>query len=440
MKFSMEKNKDAGHRVTIHIPNKTVNNEVFTEFIKIRKKTNINGFRKGKAPINIIKEKYGNTVYYDVFKRLMQKFFYEFIHKENIKIIGSPKYHINQNKDKKKEYLEYFVIYEKYPKFEIKDIKSIKAKKIIVKITDEDIKKNIEHNQSKKTNWNIVNKPIKINDRVTINYSVYNEKNQKIEKFNTENISFIVSKNTLITQLDNKIINHVVNDILFFKINFNQFHPEKELQNKDITFKIQIKKIEKLQETENIKTQEENKKISKLEYLVIKKNLKNEIKKITERYLESQIIDDIIQKNLVLIPPLLVQEEIKRLYRKYKQDYKTNNHSILEQRYHVNMNLKAKKRLCLKIIIEKIISENKLLPNEKNIQLLIKKISLNYKKSLKLIDLYNKNNNVKNTIRYIDLENQAIFLLKKEIEIIKQNWNFDQFISYNWKVHEELFD
>ncbi|QCI20021.1 MAG: trigger factor [Buchnera aphidicola (Brevicoryne brassicae)] len=440
MKFSMEKNKNAGHRVTIHIPNKTVNNAIFTEFINIRKKTNINGFRKGKVPIHVIKEKYGNTVYYDVFKDLMQKFFYEFIHKEKINIIGIPKYYMNQNIDKKKEYFEYFVIYETYPKFEIKDIASIKVKKIIVNITDEDIKKSIEKNKPTKINWNKVDKPIKIYDRVTINYSVYNEKNQKIEKFSRENIIFIVFKNKLVTQLENKIINHFVNDILFFKINFHEFHPEKELQNKDITFKIQIKKIEKLQEIEEKNTKKDNEKINKLEYQTLKNNLNNEIHKITEKYLENQIIENIIKKKLIVIPPILLQEEIKNLYQQYKKDYKNNNHSILEQRYHFNIHLKAKKRLYLRIIIEKIIFENQLVPNEKNIELLIKNISSNYKKSLELIDLYNQNNDFKNTIRYIDLKNQAISLLKKEIEIVKTKWNFDQFINYNWKIHKELFN
>lgn len=434
----MEKNKGVGHRVRINILKKIVDDAIIQELIKIGKKTNINGFRKGKIPIKVVQEKYGNTVYYDVFKQLMQKFFYEFIDKEKIKIIGSPKYYMHKNTDNKKECFEYSVIYEIYPKFHIEDIKNIQVKNMAVNITDEDIKTNIEKHKSRINVWNTINKPIKSYDRVTINYNIY-ESNKKLENFDSENFSFIVSENTLIPQLNTKIINHVVNDIIFFKVKFHQFYPEKELQNKDITFKIKIIKIEKKQEQnlEEKNTEKEN--ITQLNYQTIKNNLIIQINKITQQYLEEQIIEKIIKKNIIIIPPILFQEEIKYICKNYQKKYlEENKHNILEKKYHKNFDLQAKKRLSFKIIIEKIISDYQLCVNEKNVQSLIEKISLNYKKPMEIINLYNKNNHLKKTIQNIDLENQAMHFLKKNIQTIKQYWTFDQFINYYWKNHEEL--
>ncbi|QCI17855.1 trigger factor [Buchnera aphidicola (Acyrthosiphon lactucae)] len=437
MKFFMEKNKDAGHRVTIKIPKTTVNSSIIKECIRIGKTTKINGFRKGKTPIKVIQEKYGYSIYYDTFKKLMQNFFYEFINKEKIKIIGSPKFYMHQNKEKEKEYFEYHVIYELYPKFKIEDIKKIKVNKINVKITDQDINKNIEKYKIKKNVWNTVNQAIKSHDRVTINYYVY-EKNINIKKFNTENISFIVSENTLIPQLNYKIINHFINDIFFFKIKFHQFYPEKELQNKDITFKIKILKIEKKEEIEENKKDNKKDKLTQLNYQNIKNNLCSQINVITEQYLEDQFIKKIIEKNIILIPPLLFQQEIKNLYRNNKKKYKEENSSILEKKYHFDLNSQVKKKLYIQIIIQKIISDNQLCSDKNNIQKIIEKISLNYKNPKEIINLYNKNNNFKNTIKNIDLENQAMLLLKKSIQIKKKYWTFDQFINYNWKNHEEI--
>jgi len=435
----MEKNQDAGHRVTIKIPKKITNNSLLKEFIKIRKTTNIHGFRKGRAPIKVIQEKYGQSVYYDIFKELMQKFFYEFINKEKIKIIGSPKYYIHQKEEKKKEYFEYSVIYEMYPKFEIKDLKNIKVNKINVRITDEDIKRTIEKYKTKKNIWSEVNKPVKSYDRVTINYCLY-EKNEIIKKFNTEKVKFIVSENTFIPQLNYKIINHFINDIVFFKVKFHQFHPEKELQNKDITFKVKIIKIEKRQEPEieDDKKNKREKKLTEIYYKTIKKNLYSQINTITDKYLEDQIIQKITKKNIISIPPILFQEEIENIYKEYNKQYKENNHGILEKKYHCNLDMQVKKRLYIQIIIEKIISDYQLSADENNIQKLIKKISLNYKKPIEIINLYNKNKNLKNTIKNIELKSQAIFLLKKKINTVEQYWDFDKFINYQWDNHEEL--
>jgi len=436
----MEKNKDAGHRVTIHIPKITVNNEILAELTKISKRTNINGFRKGKIPLKIIQEKYGEKVYYDVFKKLMQKFFYDFINQEKIKIIGFPKYYMHQNQDKKKENFEYSVKYELYPKFVIKDIKSIKATKINVKITDDDIKKKIEEYKKNNNIWNKFDGPIKAYNRVTINYNIYKD-NKKIEKFDAKNIIFIVSNNTFLPILNNKIINHFINDIIFFKIKCHSFHPEKELQNKDITFKIKIINVEKQEEKELQEKQVKNEETisNQLYYKNIKHNLSAQINQITQKYLEEQIIEKIIQKNPISIPTALLQEEINILYKQQQQHYQKHNHNILEKKYYENLILQAEKRLCIKIIIEKIICDNQFIENEEDIQKLIKKISLNYKKPIEIINLYNRNENLKNTIKNIELENQAIRWMIKNIHIIKKKWTFNQYINHQWENKKEYF-
>jgi len=425
----MEKNNDTSHRVTIHIPKKIVNNALVSEILKIGKTANINGFRKGKIPIQIIQKKYGHNIHDDVFQKLTQKFFYEFIHKNNIQIIGNPKYHIIRDQDKKKEFFEYFVIYEKYPKFSINDITHHPIKKIIVNITDEDIEKYIQKSQKQK-NWTNINKKIKKNDRVTIDYNLY-ENNKKIEEFHTKTVQFIVSKNTFIYELDNKIINHLKNDIFFFTIKFHSFYPEKTLRNKNITFKVKIKKIERLQEIEENNIHHENTKITQSKYQMIRQYLKNEIKKITEENLENQIINNVIEKNLITLPKILLEEEKKKLFEQYKKYYREDkNKNFLESQYHIDLNLQAQKQLYLKIIIDKIISENKLLPKPENIKKLIKNISLKYKKPLEIIQLYHKNDNFKNVVHRIDIENQAMLLLKQAMTIIKETYTLNQFVHH----------
>ncbi|QCI25095.1 trigger factor [Buchnera aphidicola (Rhopalosiphum padi)] len=440
MKFFMEKNKKNSDRVTIKIPKKLVNNDLIQKFVQINKTTKINGFRKGKTPIKIIQEKYGNEVYYDVFNKLMQKFFYEFIKKEKIKIIGFPKYFMHENEDEK-EYFKYSVDYEVYPEFKIKDVKLITAEKIIVNVTDEDIRKNVDKQKYKEDKWNKVNRAVKINDLVTINYCIY-ENNKKIEKFDTEEVKFIVSQNNFIPELNNKIINHFINDVIFLKINFYKFHPEEELRSKDITFKIKILNIEEKEENieiqQNIKKIKENE-LTELNYKTIKKNIIDQIKNLTQNHLQNQIIKKLTIENPINIPSILLKEEINFLYNKYTKEYKEKKDNILEKKYHTDLESKAKKRLQIKLIIEKIINNNKMLVNEKRVELLIKKISLNYKKPLEIINIYKNNARLKQTIKDIELEMQVMEFLIKNIKIIKKQWTLDEIMNYNWRHNEETF-
>lgn len=437
MKFFMEKLKDAGHRVTIKIPKIIVDNSLLKEFIKISKTKNINGFRKGKIPIKFIQKEYGDIVYYDIFKQLMQKFFHEFINKKKINIIGLPKYYIHENQDKNKEYYKYSVIYEIYPEFNIHDVKNIEANKIHVQITEDDILNSILKNNFQQFFWNKVNRPIKPDDRVTIDYYIY-ENNCLIKEFNKKNFVFVLSHNTLLPQLAYKIINRVINDIFFFKIKLHKLHPETKLQNKEITCKIKIIDIEEKQEKKIYEPNIIHKKLEKQEYLNIKKNIHLQIDQITEKYLEDQIIRQLIKKNIISIPPLFFEQEKRAIHEEYKRQYKEKNSNILEKKYYYNLDTQAKKRLYKKIILEKMIFDNQIYLDEKYMKSFIEEISLNYQKPKEIITLYKTNKNFQNTIKSIEINNQAMMVLKKKINIIKKYWDFNYFKNYKWDCQEEL--
>ncbi len=435
MKFLLEKTKDAGHRVTINIPKIIIDQALIKEFSKINKTTNINGFRKGKAPIKIIQQKYGNNVYYDVFNKLMQKFFFEFLSKEKINIIGHPKYFINKNEEKNENF-KYSVIYEIYPHIKIKKLNLIKVEKSIVNITDAEIKKNLIENQTKTTVWNKVNRSIKINDRVKISYSVY-DNNRKIEKFGIKNIQFIVLNNNLLNELNNKIINHYTDDVIFLKIFFSSFHPEKILHKKNITLKIKIIRIEEKEELK-IKKNIQNTKFIELNLQSIKNKIVQDINKLIQNQLKNQIIHKLVILNPIKIPPILLKEEVKNLHQKLIEEYKTKK-NILDKRYHINLELYAKKRLYTKLILEKIINDNKIVVDEEQIEFTIKEISSKYKNPLEIINLYNQNKILRKTIKNLELEKKAIIFLQNKINIIDKHYTFDEFIRNNRNYSEELF-
>jgi len=432
----MEKNKDAGHRVTINIPKITIDNTLLKEFTKINKKTSINGFRKGKVPIKIIQQKYGNSVYYDVFNKLMQKFFFEFLNTQKINIIGQPKYYINE-KEEQNEHFKYSVDYELYPEIKIKELSLIQVEKIVVNINDEDIKKNILNNQKKLNIWNPVNRAIKINDRVTISYSLF-ENDTKIKEFDTKNIQFIVFKNYLINELNNKIINHYVNDIIFIKVFFSSFHPEKKLNNKNIILKIKIINIEE-EKSEELNKAVKNFNFNKFNLESIKDRTIKDINKLTQNYLKNQIIQKLIKENPIKIPPVLLKEETKILHKKLIKEYKSEVKNILYKKYHTNLLVEAKKRLCAKLILEKIINDNKILVDTKKIESTIKKISLKYNKPLEIIKIYNRNETLRKTIQNLELEKEVIRFLKREIKIIEKKYTFNEFVNYNLSCTETLF-
>lgn len=83
MQVSVETTQGLGRRVTITIAADSIENAVKSELVNVAKKVRIDGFRKGKVPMNVVAQRYGASVRRDVLGDLMSRHFVDAIIKEN---------------------------------------------------------------------------------------------------------------------------------------------------------------------------------------------------------------------------------------------------------------------------------------------------------------------------------------------------------------------
>ncbi|KAA1308122.1 trigger factor, partial [Escherichia coli] len=95
------------------------------------------GFRKGKVPMKIVKQRYGASVLQDVLGDLMQRNFINAIIEQKINPAGAPSYKPEQFKEG--EDFTYAVEFEVYPEIELKGLEEIEVEKPVVEVQDADV-------------------------------------------------------------------------------------------------------------------------------------------------------------------------------------------------------------------------------------------------------------------------------------------------------------
>jgi len=90
MQVSLETTSGLERRLTVGIPADVVDAEVEKRLKQAAKTVNINGFRKGKVPIKVVKQRYGAGVRQEVLGDTIQKTFYEAVQKEDVRPAGQP--------------------------------------------------------------------------------------------------------------------------------------------------------------------------------------------------------------------------------------------------------------------------------------------------------------------------------------------------------------
>ncbi len=169
MQVSVETTQGLGRRVTITIAADSIETAVKSELVNVAKKVRIDGFRKGKVPMNIVAQRYGASVRQDVLGDLMSRNFIDAIIKEKINPAGAPTYVPGEYK--LGEDFTYSVEFEVYPEVELQGLEAIEVEKPIVEVTDADVDGMLDTLRKQQATWKEKDGAVEAEDRVTIDFT-----------------------------------------------------------------------------------------------------------------------------------------------------------------------------------------------------------------------------------------------------------------------------
>ena len=107
-----------------------------------RKKIEIKGFRKGKAPLPMVKRLYGESIEYESLDTVANDLYRKVAEEKNLKVIGEPKLvDINY---KRGESLRFKIKYEVRPEIQFKEYKGLKVEKLVHIVNEKEIESEFE--------------------------------------------------------------------------------------------------------------------------------------------------------------------------------------------------------------------------------------------------------------------------------------------------------
>ena len=142
MQVSVETTEGLERKLTIAIPGDRVDTAVNARLREAAQTIRLNGFRQGKVPLNVVKNKFGKGVRQEVVGELMNQTYFEAIAQESLKPAGQPRIEptsMDEGKD-----VEFVAVFEVYPEIELPDFSSIKAERLVAEVSDDDIDEMIE--------------------------------------------------------------------------------------------------------------------------------------------------------------------------------------------------------------------------------------------------------------------------------------------------------
>ena len=205
---------------------------------------NIPGFRKGKAPYNIVEKHYGPEIFYeDAFNEVVPEVYEEAIKANNLEVVSSPKIDVTQM-EKGKE-LVFTAVVQIKPEVKLGKYKGIEIPKIEYNVSDEDIEKEIEAIADKNSRLvTVEGRAVEDKDVAVIDFEGFVD-GVAFDGGKAENHELEIGSHSFIDGFEDQVIGMKVGEEKEINVKFPEKYFSEDLAGKDAMFKVKLHEIKK---------------------------------------------------------------------------------------------------------------------------------------------------------------------------------------------------
>lgn len=231
-------------KLTFNIEAEKFEEAIKKVYAKTAKYFNIPGFRKGKAPLQLVERQYGTAIFYeDAFNELVPEIYDEAIKENKVEAVSKPNIDIVQM-EKGKE-LIFTATVETKPEVELGKYKGIEIKKIEYNTSDKDIEHELGHMAERNARLvTVEDRPVENGDITTIDFEGSID-GVNFEGGSSENHELTIGSNTFIPGFEEQIIGMKIDEEKDIKVKFPDDYFSKDLAGKDAVFKVKLHEIKK---------------------------------------------------------------------------------------------------------------------------------------------------------------------------------------------------
>tara|TARA_B100001093_G_scaffold452303_1_gene460263 strand:+ start:399 stop:1694 length:1296 start_codon:yes stop_codon:yes gene_type:complete len=401
------------------------------KLLKEQSTSDLKGYRKGKAPLDVIENLYGEQLKARVIYELMTNEFYKIVTEKKISVVGQPALNplsMDINKDINVE-----ASYEVYPEFDLKKFSSLKIKKPECDLKEEDVNSTIEKMQKRFGKLESIQKEISDGDFAKINFEGFLD-NEKFEGGEAKDYLIEIGSKNMIPGFEEGLIGLKAGDKKDLNLNFPDDYHAENLKGKETLFKIEVNEVLNTQPAElneEFYIQAGIPSNSEKEFRdSLKTQLEKDLKITQKRKLKERIFDAIEEQNTLEIPSAMVLAEAQNLRNSSAQQMGMDPTKLKDEELPLNtFEENATKRVKLGVILNKIIEERKIEKNDEVIKELIEERASGFKDPEQYKQWIFSNEDQLKNIESIALEEQVTELISSEAKCETEKLSFEEIMA-----------
>ena len=390
MSVQVEKLEKNMAKLTVEVPAENVEKAIQGAYNKMKKSINIPGFRKGKAPRQLIEKMYGKEVFYnDAIDAMLPSAYSDAVEECGEEIVSHPQIDVVQIESGKPFVFTATVAVK--PAVELGEYKGIQVEKAPIEVKDEEIEAQItKEREANSRTVTVDDRAVAQGDIVTLDFEGFVD-GVAFEGGKGENYDLTIGSNTFIPGFEDQLVGAEIGKELDVNVTFPEEYGAKELAGKAAVFKCKVNgiKVKELPDADDEFAQEVSEFDTLDEYKAdIKAKLLKEKEDEAARAKEDAVIGKIIEGAKMEIPDAMVEYQTRQMLDEFAQRIQSQGISLdqyfqftglTEEKYMEEMKPRALQNIQSRLVLEAVAQAENLVAEEADIEEEIKKMADMYK-------------------------------------------------------------
>ncbi len=276
------------------------------------KSIQIPGFRKGKAPRNLIERMYGEAVFYeDALNDMLPGMYEDAMKSCEAEVIGKPD--VNVEKMSRSEGVLVKFVQEVKPELNVSSYKGLTAPKAVEVVDDHEVEHEIGHLQERNARMiTVEDRPAQMGDTVIIDFDGYVD-GEQFEGGKSDNFTLELGSHSFIDNFEDQICGHNAGDEFDVNVTFPEEYHAENLSGKPAVFKCKLNEI-KFKELPEL-DDEFAKDVSEFDTMEelradTKKHLQEDADRRADQDFENALLDKLIENLEGEVPEAMIEDQI----------------------------------------------------------------------------------------------------------------------------------
>ncbi len=443
MQVKEVKSEGLSHELEITVPANEIEKHVENRLTEVGKTAKLPGFRPGKIPMKMLKERYGRAVLGEVLETAVNDATAQVIKDKKFRPAMQPKIEVKEFDDGKD--LIYKMEVEILPDFDVADTKGIKIEKPIAKISDKDIdealtKITAQHQGSKKISGN---RAAKKGDIIMMDFhGRTKDDGVEHEGMQADGTKLELGSGQFIPGFEDQLIGKKAGDKVEVNVTFPEEYGAKELAGREAIFDVSLNEIHEPSEAE---VNDEFAKTlgfddEKALRDAVKNQLSSDYENQTRLKMKRQLLDWMDDNHSFDIPQGMVDAELDGITQQIEHERKADpmadpddsdsKESLISDEEKEELKAIAIRRVRLGLVIAEIGSTNNVTVNDQELQRAVISEAQKYPGQEKMVfDHFQKNPQALEGLRAPLFEDKVVDILFDGANVIEKEVSIEELMK-----------